>query len=251
MRVSVVSMRRVGACLALAAAVGTRANGAESALLGEAKAMYRQLDYEKCVDRAKRASRAECSAEEQAEAALYEGICQFFLGRLAAAESAFERALGLNPNARLPAFSSPKLARFFEEIAASLSPRQTSPDSPPQTLEPEPAPAPAQPPTAPSAPSLSLSAPVPVSKPTGTWVAPALGVVALTSLGGGLASGYEAHVYETTANVAFFASDGLRYDHAARNAAIGANVCYGAAAAAGVAAIVVWLLEGHPLPGRP
>jgi hypothetical protein len=234
--------------------------------LGDAKASFRRLDYEKCADRAKRAARLPADAGELAEAALYEGICDFYLGLPSAAQTAFERALTANPRLILPAFSSPKLVRFFDEIARTHPAPTTEPTEPPvpraeashppsldatgPASPPAPNPEPAPPEVAraeASAVAATPSAPQTVSgsapRAPWRWEPVALGGGALAALGGGAAFGLVANHDESVANAAPFQSDVYRYGHAARNAALGANVCFAVAATAAVSAAVAWLLE--------
>jgi hypothetical protein len=233
--------------------------------LSDAKASFRRLDYEKCAERARRAARLQADAAEQAEASLYEGICDFYLGLPAAAQAAFERALTANPRLLLPAFSSPKLVRFFDEIARahpapaaepteSPAPRveQSGSPSPPAddaasvpALNPEPPPGQGRAEASEPAPASAAPPAVNASPPPTRWrwEPVALGGGALAGLAGGVAFGLVARHDESTANAAPFQSDVYRYGHAARNAALGANVCFAVAATAAVSAVVAWLLE--------
>jgi tetratricopeptide (TPR) repeat protein len=262
-------MKGIGLVVALLGAAGARAEAPESPLLTEAKAAYRQFDYEKCVARLEHAEKSPLTAADQVEVALYEGVCHFYLGHSVAAQAAFERALRLNPQARLPAFSSPKIVGLFSEIAATMPPPAPAPPLAPAPTESPVAPPPAPAPTPEPAPLPEvMAAPPPVAErpaidaptrvvetvPPATshnhWLVPTLGGIAVAAAGAGGILGAEALRYQNDAN-ANFQSDLFHYAHASRNAALGANVCYAAAGTALAAALVTWAIQGFPMPGDP
>jgi tetratricopeptide (TPR) repeat protein len=253
-------MRWSAGALALCTALAAWAE--EPPLLTEAKASYRALDYEACIAKLKRAARLPLSREDEVGVALYEGLCQFYLGRPSAAQDAFQRALSLDPHAQLPPFTSPKIASFFEQVAAVRPPPTEPPATvaaPPDAPVAEQAPAPAPPVDVPPARELVPTTP-PVSgtvaltaeaeSRSGRWVPPALGGLSALALAAGIVLGAEAKHWEGLANdPTGFESDGYRYDRAAKNSAAAANACYGVAATAAVTGALTWWLE-HRSGGR-
>jgi tetratricopeptide (TPR) repeat protein len=248
-------VRSVGALLLLASATGSAEEGTNP-FLTEAKAMYRQLDYEACLNKLKRAAKTASTATDQAGIALYEGLCDFYLGRPSAAQAAFERALQLDPQIHLPAFTSPKIETFFAQIAAA-APAPPAVNTEPTVPPPEPtvrppaadtplgaaareAPPSRGPEAGPTSSEVRLS---PEPTTGGHWVFPVVGGAAVLGVGAGIAFGIEAKHWEGTANSATFESDGYRYDRAAKNSAAAANACYGVAAALAVSAGVAWWLQ--------
>ncbi|HEX4621770.1 MAG TPA: tetratricopeptide repeat protein [Myxococcaceae bacterium] len=252
-------MRRFAVAFALSAALCARAE--ENPLLTEAKASYRALDYEGCVARLRRASRLPLSRDEETGIALYEGLCLFYLGRPSAAQEAFERALSLDPRAQLPDLTSPKIAAFFEQIAARRAPSPESPPAPTPVEEPRsqsavPADSPVQPPLAPGlapadAPPEAVDLRAQPEPPSGRWVAPALGGLSALALAAGIVLGVQAKHWEGLANdPTGFESNGYRYDRAAKNSAVAANACYGLAATAAVSGALAWWLQHRSDGGR-
>jgi hypothetical protein len=247
-------MRWSAGALALCAALAARAE--DPPLLTEAKVSYRALDYEGCVAKLKRAARLPLSRDEEVSVALYEGLCQFYIGKPSAAQDAFERALALDSHAQLPAFTSPKIASFFDQIAATrpltTEPLATAPTGPAAPVT-EPAPAPPPPVDVPSAreltpttlhPSEAVALTLEPESHSGRWVAPALGGLSALALATGIVLGAEARHWEGLANdPTGFESDGYRYDRAAKNSAAAANACYGVAATAAVTGALTWWLQ--------
>ncbi len=243
--------------------------------LGQAKVFYQGLEFEKCLQRLSQAHRWSSTPEEAVEIELYGGLCSYNLGKEARALERFAAALQLDPQAQLPAMTSPKIVELFRTVASKVERSQKATASveeprerpePKEPKEPRERPEPKEPQDAPRVerrrepPSGELPEPepnrltphegpderpvvvIPVEGgPPSALVAPVvLGGVAVIGAGVGAFFGVQAKKYEQLANTAVFESDANSFGGAARRDATVANVSYGVAAAAAVTAIVAY-----------
>lgn len=217
--------------------------------LAQAKELYEQLDFEKCMQRIKQAGGWKgSSVHDQRDVELYGALCAFNLGQKAEAAERFRLALRIDEDLELPEFASPKAVKLFLYVKRKL--RQ--PAVPPMPDEDLPADAPtpsdkaSKPEPASQAKADEADQPVEVTSPSllSRHVAPimmAVGGVAVGCLGIGL--GVNARSLETQAKAAKFESDYLATRSAAQGNAVGANVAYGVAGALLVAALVVLIMQ--------
>lgn len=90
--------------------------------LAQARVFYQGLEFERCLQRLNQAVDRESTVREQAEIALYAGLCNAQLGNFEEAEPHFSRALELDRTLELPPYTSPKIEALFKEVAAKLPP---------------------------------------------------------------------------------------------------------------------------------
>ena len=202
-------------------------------MLAQAKVLYADVEFEKCIAKLASADRWGLTLEERKEVLLYRGLCEAASGQSALASRAFAALLEAFPTARLPAFTSPKIQALFEQVRAvqpkprpSDRPARVELSSPPsfiQGVAPTPAPAPAPP------------------SRVGVLV---LSGVAVGALSAGFALGVDAHHLEGLAN------DATQYETAADRdgtralqEARFANVAFVAAGSCAVAAGLWFFLQ--------
>ena len=214
--------------------------------LTQAKLYQQSGDYKQCLKRLEQARNWESSREEQVEIALYGGLCAAALLKTKDAEAEFKRALALDPSAKLPPFSSPKVVAMFEALrpppspAAAPEPAPASPEPAPEAQPPAPALAAPEVVPAPANDELREAPPPP---PRRAPVVPLMvGGVAVAALGVGLGLGVNASSVGGRADAAEFQSDAYQLRQSAEASALGANAAYGIAAAAAVAALVLFLV---------
>lgn len=223
--------------------------GKPNPYLGQAKVFYQGLEYEKCLARLESAAKWQSEPAEQVELELYAGLCHFNIGNLDEAQRRFDLALGLDPKLQLPPYTSPRIVDIFEssrkKVEAKLA-KQAAPAK--QTPPPEKTVAKSD------APKDTRLTPEPKSQPDvqivdagssgKSLVAPiALGGVAVASFGVGAYFGMQEKGYETQANAARFESDAYQLTKKAEQSATMANVAFGVAATAAIAAAVSYLVQ--------
>jgi hypothetical protein len=234
--------------------------------LKQAKENYQKLDFEKCLQRLAQAPQWKSAAAELVEIELYAGMCHFNLNQSADAEERFRLALRLNPEAELPAYTSPRIVDFFLGVKRKLKlPPPASKEwvEAPAPKE-EPAPKKAEPPAAvkkiePDEPKaeplprlLPVAKPGPVLPPqvTAPLVLPryrapiALGVVAVIAVGTGIALGLNARSLQNRANAARFESDFHELGDAAQTNAALADVSYAVGGASALGAVLAFAFSG-------
>ena len=210
--------------------------------LVQVKLFQQSGDYKSCLKRIEQAQKWESSREEQLDIAIFAGLCNFALLKTKEAENEFTIALQIDPAAKLPAFSSPKVVALFE----SLRPKQA-------TVAPVPAPTPPQPST-----STSTSTPAPTPSPAPAVVEaprPAAastshvplvpiiaGGVGLASLAVGVALGVNAGSLQNQANAATFQIDAYQMKQSANGSAIASDIAYAVAGAALIAAVILFFV---------
>lgn len=212
------------------------AQPAPNPYLAQARVFYQGLEFERCLQRLKQAGARESTVAEQAEIALYGGLCNAQLGNFEAAELHFTRALELDRTLELPPYTSPKIEALFQEVASRLPAAEEAP-SPSAALTPRELPPPAY-------RGADLSA-----QPQRSYVAPiAFGGAALLAGGAATYFGLQAQRFEGEANAAHFEVDAHRLGQDARRNATFANIGLGVATAAVSGAIITWLMGGQNAP---
>lgn len=201
--------------------------------LAQAKVHFMGLEYDRCLRRLEQATHWSSTPQETVEIELYGGLCSFYQGREAEAEKHFRVALELDRDAKLPPHTSPRVRELFDSLS-----RQA-----------QPLPSPTPPADAPKLPTkIEPVSPAPPARtpPTVPFV---LGGVALAFSGVGAAFGVSAKQHEAASDTRF-EQDSRNEGIAARADATRANLAYGAAAAAGVAAVVTYFLWRAEMSGR-
>jgi len=215
----------------------------------QAKELYEQLDFEKCMQRIKQASAWKgSSVKDQRDVELYGALCAFNLGQRAEAAERFKLALRIDEDLELPEFVSPKAVKLFLYVKRKI--RQPTVAPMPDEDLPADAPTPAKL-EAKNAGRETEPAekPIEVKSPTGaSKYVPAIllgvGAVAFAGLAAGL--GVNAKSLETQAReqrmAMVFESEYLATRSAAQQNAMATNVLFGIAGALAVAALVVILM---------
>lgn len=211
----------VGATLAVG--TPTAAFGAND-YLDQGRIFYEEFEYGQCLVALGHALRESSTPEESVSIQIYSGLCHYHLGELEKAESAFRVALRLDPEARLPPLTSPKLLGFFEGIARTLPADVEKVEQPPATR--------------------ALQQPVLPPQPRQNLLLPATlaGGAAVGGLVGG-AFGLQAKRFESEANAAEYEWDSVQLERRAEQSALIANVAFGVAVTAGLAALTTYLLQ--------
>ena len=101
--------------------------------LSQAKELFANLDFEKCLKRLQQAPQWKTEAPELIEIELLAGMCHYNLNQRPDAEERFRLALRMNPDAELPPYSSPKLVDFFLSVKKKL--RVVPPPMPKEDLD--------------------------------------------------------------------------------------------------------------------
>lgn len=87
--------------------------------LNAAVRLYENLEYERALEQVRNAKKQAVTPDQQASAALYEGIMLSDLNKPEEARAAFKEALLLKPDATIPIKVSPKVSKDFEDTRAS------------------------------------------------------------------------------------------------------------------------------------
>jgi hypothetical protein len=109
------------------------ANGAGSAVvsfkttLGMISSLYREkLEYEQALDLIQLARQRPLGTSELVTLSLYEGIILYEVGRYMESGDAFQMALLIRPDAKLPVQVAPKIAEYFETLRRRAQKEQES-----------------------------------------------------------------------------------------------------------------------------
>lgn len=221
---------------AAAAAPAAKANP----FLAQAKVLYQGLNYEKALDRLKKAMAwTGTSQAEMAEIHLYRGLSHLQLGREKQGREALRAAVLADADVRLPPMCSPKLASVFNEEAAAVRPAAPPP---PVEVAPPPVAVAVAPPVVEPAPNAAPAGatappaePAVVKKEHVRWPSYVAFAAAVVLAGVGGYMGYDALERSKQATDAQYADDHVRLNGEARQRADLANGLYGAAG--GVAAL--------------
>ena len=211
--------------------------------LAQARVFYQGGEYKSCLKRLEQAEKWDNSIDEQADVALYNGLCKFLARRASEAEADFALALKLKPTIELPPLTSPKVVAMFNAIPrAAPDPTPTpkeKPDDAPRVVErPAEQPASLTPATGPEeSPNEELSQPPPRGVPVVPIV---LGGAAVVSLTVASFLGLQASSADREARAAPFQSDAIAARQRADGAALGANLAFATAGALGIAGVIVF-----------
>lgn len=233
--------------------------------LSQAKELFSNLDFEKCLKRLQQAPQWKTEAAELLEIELLAGMCHYNLNQRPDAEERFRLALRMNPDAELPPYSSPKLVDFFLAVKRKmraapppmpkedldlqkekeLEKEKEPPPPPPPPKEDQPKvevkpklvpkalPPPPPPPPEVEKPNLFARRPVPI----------ALGAAAVVATGVGIGLGVNSRSLEAQARAAHYESDFYAYGNGARTNALAANVAFAVAGTAAAVAVLTWVLS--------
>jgi hypothetical protein len=210
--------------------------------LAQAKVFFQGGDYKQCLKRIEQAQKWESSLEDQVDVALYSGLCNFQLRKTKEAETDFKLALSLDPNAKLPPLTSPKVASLFE----SLRPKRDEvaeppPPPPPQPKPAEPAPEAKLEPRPTEQPPVELREDEPPKRrvPIGGIV---LGAVTIGSAIAASFLGLGAQSRDNEARMAQFQSDAAELREEASTSALLANAFWVVTGVAAIAAVILLIL---------
>ncbi len=89
--------------------------------------LYDKLEYERALEQIASAKRLTRGLEEDVALTLYEGIVLADMGKTDKASAAFQAALFLKPEAKLPVQVSPKVERLFEKLREQVDPKPAPP----------------------------------------------------------------------------------------------------------------------------
>ena len=224
--------------------------------LNAAAQFYEELDYEQALKAIHQAKALASSADERAEAAVYEGIVLADMGKRPMSIKAFHEALSLRPASRLPVKVSPKVERDFEDVRAEVQSETLA------MLAPEPSPSHGgDRPLRPTGESTSVS---PLSTDSlapndtahfddesmrndspGRRIRPLpVALLGTGVLAGGLGTffGLRSQGNIQNARDAAQFDDQLHHLDSARGQALGANILFGIATAAAAGAVVTYFL---------
>jgi len=224
-------MRRPLACLLVLAAGVQVALAADNPDLSHGIRLLDQAEDEAALQAFKRAlARPKLRRAQRVKVQLYLGITYLNLVQVGAARDHFRAALKLDPRAELPGGVSPKIEEFFTQVKAELV--QSSRRARPPHSGPPPAPPPSPPRAADSRPSAWSYWPA--------WVAVGLGVAAG---GAGLGLAIRARDRTDEANDLTLPTSEAETRHdSARKMALSANILFGVAGAAAIAAGILFYL---------
>lgn len=203
--------------------------------LSQGRIFYEEFEYKQCLVALDRAMGEQPSAEDTVWIQIYAGLCHYHLGQLEHAESAFRIALRMDAGARLPPLSSPKIQRFFNEIAKDLPPPPAAHDRPAKVeLAPKPAP--------PENPALAI--PLPPSPRQRNLLLPGslAGGAAVAGVVGAI-FGAQAKQLEAQARAAEYDWDSVQLEKRAQRNALVANISFAVAIASTVAAVTTFVLD--------
>jgi hypothetical protein len=104
--------------------------------LVEARDLYEQLDFEKCLVRVRQASQwKNSSTQDLRDVEIVGGLCALNIGARTEASERFRQALRIDPNVELPEFASPKAVKLFTFVKRSM--RGPIPPMPDEDLPPD------------------------------------------------------------------------------------------------------------------
>lgn len=264
-----------GRCLSLAVSLlvvlPPRAARAETEVerhIAEAVRLYEELEYELALEQLERASKVSHGTEEEVTRFLYMGLISADLGRWAAARAAFRSALMLNPDARLPLRTAPKVAAAFEsqqeKVQAERARTRTGllplaksrPPAPDRVIPPEldkVSPLPAEPREQVARPDLVPARPDEASRQLvaeRAWTR-SVPIVSVVLLGVGVAAGgvgtycgLSSRRQLDEVRGRLFRTEMMGPHAQAQRSATTANILFGTAGMAAAGAVVTWLLIG-------
>lgn len=209
--------------------------------LAQARVFYQGGEYKSCLKRLEQAEKWDNSIDEQADVALYNGLCKFLSRRQTEAADDFALALKLKPTIELPPLTSPKIVAIFEAIPRTGVEAAPEPKPPPVNDAPRVASQPNRSLTPRTEPEDPPGGEMTRAPSAGAPVVPiVLGSAAVVSLVVGIAFGVQAGSSDNEAKSAAFQSEAIAARQRAQGSAVGANVGYVAAGALAVGAVIVF-----------
>jgi hypothetical protein len=197
--------------------------------LTQARELYEQLDFEKCLVRVGQASQwKNSSTQDLRDLEIVGALCALNLGARTEAAERMKQALRIDPAVELPEFASPKAVKLFMFVKRSM--RGPVPPMPDEDLPPDVKP---ERPLEVTTPSRFPIRPVPLVLAGGSLLAFIVGV----------ALGVHANDLGAQARAQPFESDYLALRSQAFASATAANVGYVFAAAALLTGIVLFLVQ--------
>jgi tetratricopeptide (TPR) repeat protein len=106
--------------LCLPLAVHAQGLSEVQAYLASVNRLYRNLEYERALERVQRAKRLAHSVEDDVALAVYEGILLAEMRRTEESTAAFQSALFIRPEVKLPVKVSRKVEKHFETVRAQV-----------------------------------------------------------------------------------------------------------------------------------
>jgi len=95
----------------------------------QARELFEQLDFERCLVRLKQASQWKSNTQDLRDIEVYAGLCALNLNARSEAEEHFKLALRIDPNCTLPELVTPKAVKLFTYLKrASRGPVPPMPD---------------------------------------------------------------------------------------------------------------------------
>ncbi len=214
--------------------------------------LYEGLEYEQALEQLSRARALARTTEQEVSVALYQGIVQAELGQRVQSLSSFRTGLYLQPDAKLPAQVSPKVAQDFEEVRqAVLSDLRGGDTQEPASAEDRPVQTPglvAQVEPPPPAPAYVPSASA--QRASGGGKVLPLTLMGATAVAGGAAGffGLQSRTnVQFAREAAFYDERVMRLKEAEQQAFI-ANILFGTASAAALGALATFLIPGDSTP---
>jgi hypothetical protein len=239
-------------CVTVASSLSLAQGKGANPYLSQAKVYYQDLEFERCLQRLSQAAKWESSTKEDAEVALYNGLCQLGLGKEKNARKDFEIAVRIDPTISLPAQQSPRVTGLFASVKDSLpaekpvpKPVEKIPEEKPVDIKVVPKDAPKEVRLTPPPPNSIVVVPIVAAAPNRT-VPIALGIAGGVALAAGVVLGILAQGKANEADKAVFESDGIRLGNEANALSTGANVSYIAGGALVVSGVVAWFVTGAP-----
>jgi hypothetical protein len=89
--------------------------------LREAKALYQEAEFQRCIERLKGAASTQPEAEALAAIEVLSGVCHHSLGNWEEARRHFRLGLKMDPTVTIDVACSPKTRRLFMEVAKRVS----------------------------------------------------------------------------------------------------------------------------------
>ncbi len=213
--------------------------------------LYEGLEYEQALQQLSRARALARTTEQEVSVALYQGIVQAELGQRVQSLSSFRTGLYLQPDAKLPAQVSPKVAQDFEEVRqAVLSDLRGGNTQEPASAGDRPVQSPglvAQVEPPPPSPAYVPSASA--QRTSGGKVLP-LTLMGATAVAGGAAGffGLQSRTNVRFAREAAFYDERVSRLKEAEQQAFIANILFGTASAAALGALATFLIPGDSTP---
>jgi len=203
--------------------------------------LYKDGESELALKQLERAKQRTGNLDQDIAVALYEGLSYADLSQWKQARDAFERALLLDPEAKLPIKVSPKVERDFEEVRARVrttlaqNPGTAKTDRPErQPVKPDLSPAlPTAPPAVVSTEAVREHKRIPITPVI-------LAGVGVAAAGVGTVFGLQSRSAVSDARRAQFQDETRTQLEEARSSARIANVLFGAAGLAATGALVSW-----------